>query len=255
MPTDDQAVRAMLRSRGEPVTLFGEREMERRDRLRALLAVETEEAVVTPAAPAAGQQEVVLEAPPVAELFYTEGGGELHAARLRIAHASLRAASTRLGEAKDRQQRGLPPASHTAGEEIAHVVAALITQSSQFGDDRPLSDVAVSPDGAYLLTGSWSGGVAVWRNPTRGCERAFYVRAHEERVSGVAWHPDADASDMQGHTVAFATAACDKTARLWSADGAFSPCPMLLNVWGLSNARAEPARMTSKKNLILAEGA
>ena len=33
-------VRSMLRSRGHPITLFGEREMERRDRLREILAKE-----------------------------------------------------------------------------------------------------------------------------------------------------------------------------------------------------------------------
>lgn len=220
------------------MTLFGEREMERRDRLRALLAAESE-AVAGPADSVVQAQELIVEAPPVAELFYTEGGEALHDARLRIAHASLCAASARLAEAKDRQQRGLPPTAQAAGEELTHVVAALITESSQFGDDRPLSDLAVSPDGAFLLTGSWSGGVAVWRNLTRGCDRSLFVRAHEERVSGVAWHPDVDAGDTQSRRVAFATAACDKSARLWSADGTQSP--------GSRRALEEPAaRMTTK---------
>ncbi|KAL6123476.1 hypothetical protein ACLB2K_075998 [Fragaria x ananassa] len=38
VPTNDNAVRARLRRLGEPMTLFGEREMERRDRLRMILA-------------------------------------------------------------------------------------------------------------------------------------------------------------------------------------------------------------------------
>ncbi|EAZ12648.1 hypothetical protein OsJ_02563 [Oryza sativa Japonica Group] len=37
VPTNDFAVRARLRRLGEPVTLFGEREMESQDRLRALM--------------------------------------------------------------------------------------------------------------------------------------------------------------------------------------------------------------------------
>ena len=37
VPTNDSAVRARLRRLNEPVTLFGEREMERRDRLRTLM--------------------------------------------------------------------------------------------------------------------------------------------------------------------------------------------------------------------------
>ncbi|KAG5567000.1 hypothetical protein RHGRI_002532 [Rhododendron griersonianum] len=38
VPTNDMAVRACLRRVGEPITLLGEKEMERRDRLRMLLA-------------------------------------------------------------------------------------------------------------------------------------------------------------------------------------------------------------------------
>lgn len=37
VPTNDAAVRTRLRRLGEPITLFGEREMERRDRLRSLM--------------------------------------------------------------------------------------------------------------------------------------------------------------------------------------------------------------------------
>ncbi|KAF9679591.1 hypothetical protein SADUNF_Sadunf06G0030700 [Salix dunnii] len=38
VPTNDMSVRTRLRRLGEPITLFGEREMERRDRLRMLMA-------------------------------------------------------------------------------------------------------------------------------------------------------------------------------------------------------------------------
>ena len=42
VPTDDKRVRTELRSRGEPITLFGERPEDRRDRLRAILYSEQE---------------------------------------------------------------------------------------------------------------------------------------------------------------------------------------------------------------------
>ena len=38
LPTNDGQVRALLRDQGEPITLFGERPEDRRDRLRSLLA-------------------------------------------------------------------------------------------------------------------------------------------------------------------------------------------------------------------------
>lgn len=44
VPTDDREVRVWLRRQGEPVTLFGERAMERRERLRALVATLSEDA-------------------------------------------------------------------------------------------------------------------------------------------------------------------------------------------------------------------
>lgn len=43
VPTDDREVRVWLRRQGEPVTLFGERAMERRERLRALVATLSED--------------------------------------------------------------------------------------------------------------------------------------------------------------------------------------------------------------------
>ena len=231
----------MLRARGEPVTLFGEREMERRDRLRALLGRENEEGG-EPALVGGQQQpqELVVDVAPVAELFYTEGGEELHAVRLRIAHSSLKAAAARLAAARERQQAGLPTASRAFGETASRLLASMAAESSQLGDERPLSDVSISPDGSLLLTGSWSGGVAVWSDLTHGCDRALFVRAHEERVSGVAWHPHHGGNS----TVAFATAACDKTARLWSADGASPPS----HTWHTLCAQcgARPARMISK---------
>ena len=215
VPTDDKAVRAALRARGEPITLFGEREMERRERLRTLLAAL--DAADGGELPAPADAEMLTEAPPMAELFYTEGSEALLAARMQIASQSLRAAATRLAAARARAEAGLPPLACVAGEQAAVCVAALSNECSQIGDERPLSTLALSPNGARLLTGGWSGCVSMWGNLRGNCDRTLHVRAHEERVTGVAWHP---AVGAQEDAVAFATAACDKTAKLWSANGA-----------------------------------
>jgi U4/U6 small nuclear ribonucleoprotein PRP4 len=221
VPTDDKAVRAALREHGEPITLFGEREMERRERLRAMLAAL--DAQDGGELPAPADAEMLAEAPAEPELFYTEGSAELLAARAAIADYSLPRAAARLEAARARAAQGLPPVARTAAHSAAEAVAALTCECSQIGDERPLAACALSPDGARLLTGGWSGLVQLWSGLPRGCERARTIRAHEERVSGVAWHPGAlgDAGAGGGaESVAFATAACDKTARLWSAQGA-----------------------------------
>ena len=227
MPTQDKAVRAELRSRGEPVTLFGERELERRERLRLLLA--SMDAADGGELQLPADAEVLTGAPPKAELFYTEGCDALLQARLLLAKSSLTAAAARLEAERRRWEAGQPTTAAEAGEVFAGRAEALQVDCSQVADGRPLSALALSADGDSLLSGGWSGSVSLWRNLTRGCERALVVRAHDERISGVAWHPAA-AGAAPG-VVAFATAACDKTAKLWSAEGATPPLDCCLRSW------------------------
>lgn len=73
--------------------------------------------------------------------------------------------------------------------------------------------------------------LSTWTAP--GCKRVWAVRAHEERCTGVAWHPHAaseavlegvvaggsDAQPSSSGVVALATASADCTARLWSPAG------------------------------------
>ena len=207
--------------------------MERRERLRLLLA--GLDAADGGELQAPADAEVLTGAPPKAELFYTEGGDALLQARLLLAKYSLAAASKRLQAERELWEAGRPLAACSVGLEAAARVAALQIDCSQVADGRPLSALALSADGRSLLSGGWSGSVSLWRSLTHGCERAVTVRAHEERVSGVAWHPDA--SRATPGEVAFATAACDKTAKLWSADGAL-PLPLHLHY-----CRARPAGM------------
>ncbi|KAI3802756.1 hypothetical protein L1987_30899 [Smallanthus sonchifolius] len=93
VPTNDKAVRSRLRRLGEPVTLFGEREMERRDRLRMIMAkldsegqlerlmkvLEEEEAAVNAVAMEDGGGEE--EGGAIEYPFYTEGSMALLKAR------------------------------------------------------------------------------------------------------------------------------------------------------------------------------
>lgn len=219
VPTDDKAVRAALRARDQPVTLFGEREMERRERLRALLASLDEADGGELPAPVDAQ--LLSEAPAEAELFYTEGNDALLTSRLEVAAFSLRAAAARLSAARARAAAGLLPLACTAGEAAAATVAALSCEASCLGDDRPLSAAAFSPFASRLLTGGWTGCVQLWTGLEQGvCNKAQTLRAHDERISGVAWHPHADGdAAAASDALAFATGACDKLARLWSAQG------------------------------------
>ncbi|KAK9810076.1 hypothetical protein WJX72_004396 [[Myrmecia] bisecta] len=213
VPTSDADVRRMLRQMDEPITLFGEKEMERRDRLRRILSAMDEEE--REAVAVEGNIQVMEEAPAVPELFYTEGLPGLKQARLQIAEFSLDRAAERLAGAKRKRESA---DEDEAGERQAAVEAAkaVIQQSSEIGDERPISSCAFQPGGRVLATAAWSGLVKLWGMP--GGNKQLTIKAHDDRITGIAWHPDAGFSQSPD-SVNLVTASADTTARLWSADG------------------------------------
>ena len=182
VPTDDGRVRAMLRQLGLPVTLFGERELERRDRLRrhvaehggnvdaavaaagALLVVGGVVLGAEAAAAAAGADAAAAEKQ-AEEVFYTEGPPALRDARLRVARWSLPRAGARLRAAKRaRADVGGALARIRAARSCSEDAARRTAQAcSEVADDRPVSGARFSADGAALATCGWGGRVSVWR--------------------------------------------------------------------------------------------
>jgi len=228
VPTDDAAVRAGLRELGEPITLFGERQYERRERLRVLYAkLDASDGGVLPAPEDA---ELLNEAPEEPELFYTEASAALVKARGAFVDFSLSRAEARL-EAQKRK-RGSEEAIAAEKASCARTVSMakqLENECSELGDSRPVSACSISPDGSRLLTGSWSGQCKLWAHPS--CSHQVTVRAHEERVTGACFHPRAPlplppaeaggaAEGGEGdERVCFATGSADTTARVWSPQG------------------------------------
>lgn len=129
--------------------------------------------------------------------------------------------------------------------------AALPAAAQLRGHGGPVRAVAVSPDGARAMTGSFDGTAILWSLPSSTAERV--LRFHDSAVNAVAflkdgrmvtggedariaiWQPGAGRPEqvLEGHTApvvalavtpdgrALASASWDGTARLWSlADGA-----------------------------------
>ena len=151
VPAGDGAVRLLLRSLAEPITLFGEREYERRDRARKLLArMDPEQAAEAVSAVTEGGIAVGVGAAAAGagaglggvggpspffvplrpeeaqtELFYTEGTEELKQAREAIAASSLEAAARRLvqerrvWEARKRRREAAAEAAEAAAAAAA----------------------------------------------------------------------------------------------------------------------------------------
>ncbi|CAA0837432.1 U4/U6 small nuclear ribonucleoprotein PRP4-like protein [Striga hermonthica] len=214
VPTNDNAVRARLRRLGEPITLFGEREMERRDRLRSLMArldaegqleklmkaYEDEEGAASSAAAAEPEEDILYP-------FYTEGSHALLEARKEIAKYSLVKSALRLHRAKRRKQD--PDEDLDAEVDWSLKQAGnLVLECSEIGDDRPLSGCSVSRDGKMLATCSISGVAKVWSMPD--VKNVSSLKGHTERATDVAFSPI-------NHQLA--TASADWTSRLWNHDG------------------------------------
>lgn len=217
VPVIDSEVRTLLRQMGEPITLFGEKEMERRERLRKLLATMTEDQAQALAETAEEAQHPLATLPPPKELFYTEGSEDLKAARIRIAHWSLQRASARITAEKQHRESATKEEEVQAAEQLEQRVKSIVHQTSEVGDERPISSCQFSSDGELLITSSWSGNVKIWSIPS--CTTKLTIKAHPDRVTGVACHPSMTAANEMDCGLAIASGSTDRTAKLWSADG------------------------------------
>ncbi|CAE6521223.1 unnamed protein product [Rhizoctonia solani] len=210
VPTDDNRVKARLREIGEPITLFGERAADRRDRLiyvlsqiRAARGGDDDVEMEDESSSSEGEDE---------EEFYTEGSLELLEARRRIAEYSLPRAQLRVTQQREESRLPLGKIIDTR-KRVFGEVKKFATYGSQIGDERPISQVRFSPNGKLLATGSWSGNVKLWNVPA--CDLAKPYRAHGDRVGGVAWHPQATLS-QSSDAVNLATGGADLEVSLWS---------------------------------------
>ena len=248
--------RSLLAPQARPGTLRRHcLQMERRDRLRKLLAGMDEQQAVAALGPPTEYEMAEVQAAvavPTTEVFYTEGTPQLKAVRHEIARFSFHRASLRLSSA--RQQRNDPDEHEAVAAQAAErQLRTMANQASEIGDERPIVGCAFSPDGSQLATGAWSGTLKVWSVAT--LQKQLAIKAHTERITGIAWHPNATSTPgascglrvgthwitcrqsgprcswnpavashhlvarLHAGVVTLATGATDASAKLWSADG------------------------------------
>ncbi|KAI8387502.1 WD40-repeat-containing domain protein [Blakeslea trispora] len=207
VPTDDGRVRQRLQEIGEPQCLFGEGPGDRRDRLRYLLSklqgreVESED---DSGSDGEGEEE--------AEEFFTPGSVELLEARKWLTKYSLPRAKQR--NERQRQEQNIPLALLKASRKELHTALKGYTNwSSQIADDRPVAQCAFSPDSQLLVTGAWSGLCKVWSIPN--CEHVLTLKGHDDKVGGVAFHPEATLSQEKS-ALNLATGGADGLIQLWN---------------------------------------
>lgn len=217
IPTDDARVRQRLRALGEPITAFGERPPDRRERLREVLVhLAREQGEAGPRSDAgsdeAGDIEDEEEAEEQEEEFYTEGTSALVEARRDMAQFSLKNAARRI--AIQRKQATIPlQRIVTTRRNVFAPLRTFTNMGSQIGDSRPISIVRFSPDGKMLGTGSWSGGVKLWEMPSAKAVKS--LRGHTDKVGGLSWHPQATLTQPTS-ALNLATGAADGNVFLWN---------------------------------------
>ncbi|BGP16041.1 hypothetical protein JCM10213_006823 [Rhodosporidiobolus nylandii] len=214
LPTNDGEVRARLRELGEPITLFGEGPADRRDRLRDIIAKARYERGEGMDIEEEQEESESEEEEEKEEEFYTEGSAALKKARRAMAEYSIPRARKRL--ARQRLDASVPLARlMDVRKAIFSNLSSFTNLGSQIGDTRAISAVRFSPDSSMLLTGSWTGHAKLWSVPA--CKEVRVLKGHKERISGVAWHPEATLSQSSS-AVNFATSGADNEIRLWNLD-------------------------------------
>ena len=213
VPTDDKRVRIELRARGEPITLFGERPEDRRDRLRELLYAEQEggdedESMRDATQEPEGADEEEGE-------FYTNGIPELLEARKDITKFSIPRAKRRI--AHQRVESTIPVTTHVKHRKaIKERLSGFELFGSQIASERPMSVVRFAPNGETVACGDWAGSVKLLDVPN--LETKAVLRGHKQMVGGISWYPGATLPDsnVSSESVNLASSGGEGDINFWS---------------------------------------
>jgi len=212
VPTDDKRVRTELRSRGEPITLFGERPEDRRDRLRGVLYAEQDGGDAEMEDVGEGSEDGESEGE---EEFYTEGSQVLLEARREIARFSLPRAKRRVEYQKAESQ--IPVSTHVKFRRgVKERLGGFELFGSQIAGERPVSMVRFAPSGGMVAAGDWSGSVKLMDVPNLETKRV--LRGHKAMIGGLDWFPGATVpgSGVSTQSVNLASGGGDGDIHLWN---------------------------------------
>lgn len=218
-PVHDPTVRMYLRRLDEPITLFGEKEMERRDRLRRCIAQRQRDGIELPnewmethaAYEPDGNDAMDVDPNVPPEIFYTVGCEDLERTRMEWAMESMRRAKRRIQSETDEQKR---KNKQNAREIFEQNARRLVLEQSQVAHRRPVVGCSLSTNGDTVATCSWDGTCRLWEANDLRSIATF--AAHEERCTDVRIHPSYRAG-VEGPCAA--TGSSDGTAKLWDDRG------------------------------------
>lgn len=215
VPTDDGRVRLQLRDMGEPITLFGEKAIDRRDRLRELLTTQKEQAS-DEATDVEMEDAIEMEqAGEIEEEFYTVGSEALLEARITIAKYTLPRTKQRI----DFQQREakIPLRTHVKfRKSLKERLKSFELQGSQIVGDRHVSMTRLSPNSELVAAGNWGGAIKLIEIPTLEVKKT--LRGHTKVIGGISWFPGSTLPEcaISPESVNLASGGAEGDVHLWS---------------------------------------
>lgn len=202
VPTSVIEVKGMLRGYHEPVTLFGETDFDRRERLKVTIAtLEIDKEQRDAAMNVEGgesqeeggkhvafkmnevmikQEEQEQEKHKQKNVFYSPAAPEMTSARELLANLSFTRAKSRLSIEREQIHAG----SKTPFIERAK---NMTLSSTAVSEQRPLMKVRFSSDGQCLATGSFGASIKLWNGAS--LENIATLSGHSERINALAWCP------------------------------------------------------------------
>ncbi|KAJ1648994.1 hypothetical protein IWQ61_009781 [Dispira simplex] len=238
VPTNDAQVKIRLRGLGEPICLFGEGPMERRERLRFFLSkLPTDQLLGQERSKVSSESDNSDTSDMEMEEFYTEGKQQLLEARRWMARYSLHRAKRRLAQQHQEQEVALLTIKKQRQQVNAHLKQTTI-YGSQVADSRPISACRFSPNSQLLVTGAWSGHCKLWKIPS--CEMSQSLQGHTDRVSSVDFHPQATIG-LDPSVANLATGGADSQIHLWPLDQASPQATLSGHLMRISQVRYHPS--------------
>jgi U4/U6 small nuclear ribonucleoprotein PRP4 len=212
IPTNDNDVKIRLRELGKPIILFGEKNSDRRERLKKeVLAFILKEGKVPvfKKLDRKSKQETIDEN----EIFYTEGPIDLKNIRMEIAQYSIPRATYRLEVSKkkfmemDRIQDSIDYENFLENHKNFEFI------SSQLGDERGCAKGSLSKDDSLFGVAGWSGNCSIFE--TKTLKQLTTLKGHTDKVNHISFHPEALVNIPEiGPNVA--TASSDGLIKLWT---------------------------------------
>ena len=123
------------------------------------------------------------------EVFYSPAGAGLIVARKSIFDYSIRKVQERLNLRREQiENNQLEINDKRYVNSVLSNCKELALNSSQLGDDRPLSCVRYAPSGMRIATGSLSCYIKLWDVLDLNCVDT--LRGHQERITSLSWNPE-----------------------------------------------------------------